>query len=217
MVITLVLWGWLGLAPKEPITTAQTSEARVRLPGNGAGSWDRYVGWGVLIVLILVLPHIITSFWLGIVAGSVGLGIALVSWRVITGEAGVISLAQVSLAAIGGSVAAKIAINGHIPVSLAMLFGGIIAAAVGLILGAIVLPLGPLYAALATFGFGLFADNMLLQNDFFNKYSAGLAFGRPSIAGHSATSTTAFFFFVVILFAVIAWFLKNLRDSTHAE
>jgi ABC-type branched-subunit amino acid transport system ATPase component/branched-subunit amino acid ABC-type transport system permease component len=215
IIVTLVVWGWLGLAPKEAVTSSQMNSAPIPTLRGGPGNWDRYVGWAILIGMVFALPHLLSSFWLGLVAGSVALAVALVSWRVITGEAGVISLAQASLAAIGGSFAAKVAIDSNLPVGVAMLVGAVTAGAVGVVLGGLILPLGPLYTALATFAFGLFVDNMLLQNGVFDKYNAGLPISRPAIGPISTHSNVAFYFFVIVLFVLVAWLLRNLRDSTR--
>jgi len=69
------------------------------------------------------------------VGSGVTFAIAFLSYTLITGEAGVISLCQITFAGIGAITTAELASNAHFPVPLALLCAGLIVVPVAGVLG----------------------------------------------------------------------------------
>jgi branched-chain amino acid transport system permease protein len=119
-------------------------------------------------------------------------------------------LCQITFAGVGALTTAQLATEHGWPVLLALVAGGVVAAAIGLIIGVLTLRLGNLYVALVTLTFGLLMERLVFNLDTFSKFGAGVALDRPSFAN----SDQSFIYFVLAVFAVIAILVVNLRRST---
>ena len=75
---------------------------------------------------LIVFSVLAGSFWVGVVGSGVTFAIAFLSYTLITGEAGVISLCQITFAGIGAITTAELASNAHLPMPLALLGAGLI-------------------------------------------------------------------------------------------
>jgi ABC-type branched-subunit amino acid transport system ATPase component/ABC-type branched-subunit amino acid transport system permease subunit len=152
--------------------------------------------------------------------------ILVLSLGLLVKESGQVSLCQTGFAAVGGVAFAHSVTSWGLSWPLAMLFAGVAAAAVGLIVAVPAIRVSGVFLALATLGFGL-----ALQNLF---YPTGLMFGRsydglahlprPSFAdGDTAFYYTILAFVVVISAALVAIhhgrlgrLLRGLGDSPLA-
>jgi branched-chain amino acid transport system permease protein len=217
IIAVVIFYALIGRAPTDGENQATPPIPVLEHPSAAAsvaGRWDRYVGWSLLLATVVILPFLLSEIWLGAVAASICMGLIFLSWRVITAEAGIVSLAQAALAGLAACGAARLALSAHMPVAIAILLGALAAAAIGALLGVIVLPLGSLYAALATFAFGLFADNMLFKTSFLNPLNSGIALGRPEIGPLKTDGTTSFYVLAIVVFALVATALAFWRRST---
>ncbi|WP_018636329.1 ABC transporter permease [Parafrankia elaeagni] len=162
------------------------------------------------IVAVLVLPAVLNNFWLGLVASGLVLGIAMLSFTLVTGEGGFISLAQVSFAGLGAAAVGQLtAENGFSPL-LALVCAGAVALLLGLLVGVLTVRLGDLYIAVITLTFGLLLDSLVFRSEHFYRSGAGVDVARPSFA----SGDVAFAYFALVVFALLALFVVNLRRST---
>lgn len=168
-------------------------------------------GGGVAAVVIVgILPLVLHGFWVGYVGEGVAFAIVFLSYTLITGEGGVISLCQVSMAGIGGITAAQLATRHGWPVLLAVVAGGLVAVPVGAVLGLITMRLGDIYVALVTLTFGLLVENLIYPLNLFYNAGSGVALNRPDFA-HSDRVYT---YLMLGIFCLVALFLVNFRRST---
>jgi branched-chain amino acid transport system permease protein len=162
------------------------------------------------VVIAAILPLVLSAYWVGSVAEGVAIAIIFLSFTLLTGEGGMISLCQISFAGIGGLAAAQVNSTYHLPVLLGVAIGGLLAAAGGLIVGLLTVRMGNLYAALATLTFGLLLSSIVFQLNVFMQYGAGVSVSRPSFA----LSNTALTYFTLALFVLISLFIAAIRRST---
>ena len=162
------------------------------------------------VVIAAILPLVLSAYWVGSVAEGVAIAIIFLSFTLLTGEGGMISLCQISFAGIGGLTAAQVNSTYHLPVLLGVAIGGLLAAAGGLIVGLLTVRMGNLYAALATLTFGLLLSSIVFQLNVFMQYGAGVSVSRPSFA----VSNTALTYFTLALFVLISLFIAAIRRST---
>ena len=192
---------------------------------NPKGHWDRYVGYVVLVVVLVAIPNFFSEYWTGLVAVGFCYAVVFLSFRLVTGEAGIISLSQISFAGIGVIAAAYVVNNdtwfgdkNSVPIILAMLIGGVVAGLTGTVVGLLCLNLGPLYAAIVTFAFALLVDNVVYTRDEFSNFGSGLPFGRPSITigswSQSFDSPKTFYWFGAAVMFAVMFVLWSLRRST---
>jgi len=188
---------------------------------NPKGHWDKWVGYVVLVVVLVGIPMIFNDYWTGLIAVGFAYTVVFLSYRLVTGEAGIISLSQISFAGLGVIAAAYVVNNdtvfgakGTVPILLAMLIGGVVAGVIGAIVGMICLPLGPLYAAIVTFAFALLVDQAVYTRDEFSNYDSGLPFGRPTLFGMDFDTPKKYYWFAAVIMFIIMFILWSLRRST---
>ena len=68
------------------------------------------------------------------------------------------------------------------PVLLAIVMGGVVAGAIGLIIGLLTIRLGNLYIALVTLTFGLLMERLVFTLDTFAQNGIGRQIARPEFA-----------------------------------
>jgi branched-chain amino acid transport system permease protein len=144
------------------------------------------------------------------VAEGVAIAIIFLSFTLLTGEGGMISLCQISFAGIGGLAAAQVNSTYHLAVLLGVAVGGLLAGVSGLIVGLLTVRMGNLYAALATLTFGLLLSSIVFQLNVFLQYGAGVTVSRPSFA----LFNTALTYFTLAIFVLISVFIAAIRRST---
>lgn len=167
------------------------------------------VGFGI----VCLLPLLLGGIWVGLVGQGIALGIIFLSFTIVTGEGGMIWLCQATFAGIGAVTAAQLATNHGWPVMLAVLIGGLIATPIGVAVGLLTIRLGNLYVALTTLTFGLLVETLVFTHDFFENNGTGVSVSPP----HFAASPRAFSYLALAVFAVIAVFVVNMRQSTSGQ
>jgi branched-chain amino acid transport system permease protein len=164
------------------------------------------------VVAVALLPLIFhgSAYWLGLVALGLCYAITFLTYTVVTGEGGMLWLSQIIFAGAGALATAQFAMVLHIPVLLAVVMGGLIAAAAGAIIGLLTIRLGDLYVALVTLTFGLIIETLVFTRNRFLQGGLGVPVNRPSFA----TSDMTFSYLALAVFVVFALLTINLRRST---
>lgn len=167
---------------------------------------------GLPLLAVAVLPLVFhgSPYWLGLVALGACYGVTFLTFTVVTGEGGMLWLSQIVFAGVGALATAQFVTSWHVPVLLAVALGGVIAAAVGAVIGVLTIRLGELYVGLGTLTFGLLAQTLVFDRNRFLHDGLGVALGRPSFAG----GDFAFSYLALVVFAVFALLIVNLRRST---
>jgi branched-subunit amino acid ABC-type transport system permease component len=166
---------------------------------------------GTLLVF-LMLPQVVASSDLNQFTVGVGFAIVLLSLALLLWSSGQISLCQMAFAAIGASTFAHLQHAG-VPWLACLLLAGLAAVPAGAIVAIPSFRLSGVYLAVATFGFGLLAQNLL--------YTSGLMFGldnaelidRPNLAGLDTQGDTGYYYLVVAIAGVLAGLVLLVRRS----
>ncbi len=166
----------------------------------------------VPLVVVAALPLVFrgSAYWLGLVALGICYAVTFLTFTVVTGEGGMLWLSQIVFAGIGALAAAQFVTVWHVPVLLALVLGGVVAALIGALIGVLTIRLGELYVGLGTLTFGLLAENLIFDRSRFLRGGVGVALSRPTFAG----SDFAFSYLALAVFAVFALLIVNLRRST---
>jgi branched-chain amino acid transport system permease protein len=152
-----------------------------------------------------------------------GLGIIGLSMIPLIGYAGQISLCQLSFGAIGAVTVAHLGGTHGNP--LAILAGGLIAAAVGALIALPALRLSGIYLALATAAFAVMLDRWIwllpkftVFHHSFDVFQQGsLTISRIGIFGYQADSDRAYFIFGAIAFSLFALLVVWVRRSGFGQ
>jgi branched-chain amino acid transport system permease protein len=175
--------------------------------------------YGVLIVLLILLPQVAGKFW-NYTLGTVGIYVLLaLGLNIEIGLAGLLDLGSVAFFAIGGYTVALLTAPGpqHFMWNFwaVLPIGIVLAAFTGLVLGVPVLRLRGDYLAIVTLGFGQIIA-ILLKSDALTSFTGGprgvTNVGGPVLFGHSFTSND--FVYLIILAIILVIFVTNrLRNS----
>ena len=210
------LGGTLDRAIAVRSTTPWTYGGQFPGPGTGAGLRGltakalALVPQNPFVIITAILPLVLSAYWVGPVAEGVAIAIIFLSFTLLTGEGGMISLCQISFAGIGGLATAQVNSTYHLPVLLGVVVGGLLAGVGGLIVGLLTVRMGNLYTALATLTFALLLSSIVFQLNVFMQYGAGVTVLRPSFA----LSNRALTYFTLALFVLISLFIAAIRRST---
>jgi branched-chain amino acid transport system permease protein len=191
-----------------PANEALANVGRAVASGRGRG-----VALGAVpLVVVALLPFVFqgSAYWLGLVALGLCYAITFLTFTLVTGEGGMLWLSQIIFAGAGALGAAQFVSVWHVPVLLALVLGGLIAAVVGAIIGLLTIRLGDLYVALVTLTFGLLAETLVFSRGRFLQGGIGVVFNRPGFASDDLT----FAYLALAVFIVFAVLTLNLRRST---
>jgi branched-chain amino acid transport system permease protein len=104
----------------------------------------------VALVGLLLLPGVLSNYWLRTLISATALTIASLSVSLLFAQVGMVSLAQFGLLGVGGWFALRISHGLGVPFEIALLTGGVAAALVGLVVGLPALRMRGLYLAIIT-------------------------------------------------------------------
>jgi branched-chain amino acid transport system permease protein len=182
------------------------------------------VAGAVFVAAVAVLVNLAPSDLQTHVVRALVIATISLSLVALTGLSGQISLAQYLFVGMGAFVTGSVFGGNSV---LGMLLGGLVAAALGVVVALPAVRLRGLHLALSTFGLALAGREALLGDPRIFGLS-GLPVGRPSIFGLSTGSDAAFAVWCAIVFAVLgvtvgivrrSWFGRQLtavRDSELA-
>ncbi|MFE5329236.1 ATP-binding cassette domain-containing protein [Embleya sp. NPDC056575] len=168
------------------------------------------IGVALAALACVAVPAILSPYWLYLAITSVIGAVVMQSYGVIVGRAGVMSLCQLSFAAIGAWVVMRLNLA-DAPGGLIVwvVLGGLAAAPVGMLIGLPALRVRGVNLAVITFGAAVSTDIVLGAKQFPGTEEL------KTVARPAAFSTNAnYFVLVVIVFTVIAFALAAL-DKTR--
>ena len=183
-----------------------------------AHGWRRAAGPLVTALVLAALPilfddfWIFDQFWIGVFAQGMALAIIFLSFTMVTGEGGLISLCQITLAGIGAFGAARLASEAGWPVWLAILAGAVIAVPFGLLVALPSLRIGDLYLALLTLGFALLVEQLVWIRPEYDNFGAGIVLDRPF--GFEVGDRIEMYAIIAVVFGVLALLIVNLKRAT---
>jgi branched-chain amino acid transport system permease protein len=134
-------------------------------------------------VALLVLPNVADNYVIYIGARLFVYILVALGLNLLTGYAGQVSLGHAAFFAIGAYTAAVLAESLHWPFVICVIVSAFFTAIVGYLLGLPCLRLSGLYLAMATLGFTLIVQEMLLQLSVITHGSEGMSVPTASILG----------------------------------
>ena len=159
---------------------------------------------------MIAAPFFLSGLWEGIVAKGLAFAIAFLSYTIVTGEGGMISLCQITFAGVAAALAADFATNHGMAVLVAIPLAALIVVPVGLIAALPSLRVGDLYLALATLAFAVLVESTYFELPSVNNFDQGVPVPRPQGFGDDRP----FYYLLVACFVVVALVVRNLKRST---
>ena len=176
--------------------------------------WRRAAPWvlatGFLVAYITILAG---KFWAGIMAQGLALSLVFLSFVVVTGMGGMVSLAQATFVTAAALTTGLLFQHFGVPFFAAALVGVLVAVVLGLVVALPALRLGGLPLALATLALALLGDNVLFQWNWFRNGQSGWTIPRPRIGGLDLSSNRTMAVCLLVLVLLVMLLINNLRRS----
>ena len=237
-ILTIVLLFFLGFDR----TRAAGSVADESPPADhraGLPAWRRMLPWAIAVGALVVYElWFANEFWSSLIAKGIVLGIVFLSFVVITGLGGMVSLGQATFVTASAFTVGYLVNNkfgftipllmhdGRFGFFVAVLAGTAVAAAVGAVIAIPVRRLGPLALALATLSFALVAELLVFQLDAVRNGSRGWPVPPLNLETFEASLPFGPFDFTrpremamlaLVVFGAITIVIHNLRRSSSGR
>jgi ABC-type branched-subunit amino acid transport system permease subunit len=176
-------------------------------------AWPRVLHGAALIglaVILLGLPSVADNYVLYVMTRLFVYVLVALGLNLLTGYAGLVSLGHAAFFAIGAYTAAVLAERWQWPSGLCVIGAAIVSAAVGYLLGLPCLRLSGLYLAMATLGFTLIVQEMLLQLAVITHGSEGMKVAPASFLGLRFDTDYRKYYLLLVVTAAMLLFARNL-------
>jgi branched-chain amino acid transport system permease protein len=170
----------------------------------------------LLLVITVIFPKILNSnYWLNLINLAISYSVACIGLNIVLGYAGQLSLAQAGFWGLGAYTSAILTTQFGVPVWIGLIASFIVAGLFGILLGIPTLKLTGHYLAMATIGFGIILQIILINTIWLTKGSDGIPnIPSPSLFSFELKHPNTFFYvaiFILILLTLIAIRIKNSR------
>jgi len=176
------------------------------------GTFERLRPWllAAVGVLLLVLPNLIDNYMINVMARLFIYVLVALGLNLLTGYTGQVSLGHAAFFAIGAYTAGVLSESLRWPSVLCILAAAAFTTVVGYLLGLPCLRLSGLYLAMATLGFTLIVQEMLLQLAVITHGSDGLKIRPASVLGFAFNTDYRKYYALLIVAAAMLVVARNL-------
>ena len=169
--------------------------------------------YGLLCLFLVAAPWVIQEYWLAqltfvLIYSIVGLGL-----MVLAGFTGLFSLGHAAFLGVGAYTQA-IMVNAGIPFPIALACAGLLAAAVGMVVGLPALRVKGIYLGMATLAFGFIVEEVIARWESLTGGNKGLMVNYPSLFGWDLDSTDEFYFLCLLVTVLATLGVVNLMRSS---
>ena len=184
-----------------------------RLPSVGKGE-VRLVRVVAALAIVSVISALVSEEW--VIGASITLmtAIILLSQVVVTGYAGQLSLAQLTLGGVGALGAANVAARYDVPFLLSLVIGVLVVIPVSLVVGLPSVRARGVSLAIATLGLAVTLNDAVLSNSQLSGGLSGLTLPAQTLFGWDINSTLyprRYFLVVLACFVLLAVAVANVR------
>ena len=181
-------------------------------------AWRRHAGWlAATLVLLVYLFFVASTYWVSVFTGGLAVALVLLSFVVVTGIGGMVSLAQAAFVTVAGLTAGLLMDHYHLPWLVAFVGGTAVAALIGAVVAIPALRLGGLALSMATLALGFLGDDVLFQWNWLRGGDNGWAIKRPVLGplnfGDNRTLAVA----LLLVVLVVVWLIRNLMKSASGR
>ena len=183
-------------------------EQDIRLfPDRVAAMW-----YGLLGVAVLLLPALLSSYYVGEITWVFIYGICGVSLMVLVGYTGLLSLGHAAFLGIGAYAHAYFLQHG-VPWVVSVALATLITTACGIVVGLPALRMTGIYLAIATLAFSVIIQEVFTRWESVTKGFAGMAVEKPVIFGVQFNDNASFYYLCAAILALTLGATRNLLRS----
>ncbi|HMK64696.1 MAG TPA: ATP-binding cassette domain-containing protein, partial [Thermodesulfobacteriota bacterium] len=169
----------------------------------------------LLALVVLVFPRLVTSnYWMNLVNLAISFSVACLGLNIVLGYTGQLSLAQAAFWGVGAYTSAILTTQFGLPVWAGMFAAFFVAAFFGILLGIPTLKLSGHYLAMATIGFGIILQLLLVNEIWLTYGSDGITkIPSPWIGSYELKAPGEFFYLAAFSLIIFTWGAIHLKDS----
>ncbi len=168
--------------------------------------------YGLLVVVLLIIPAVMGEFYVGELGGVFIFAIAGVGLMLLAGYTGLISLGNAAFLGIGAYTNSILLAQG-VPLLLTLPAAGLFTALFGVAIGLPTLRMSGLYLAIATLAFGSIVGTVLQKWDAVTGGFDGFAVPTPTIFGYSIEGATGIYYLSLAVLVFVLWISVNMLRS----
>ncbi|HEY8523495.1 MAG TPA: ATP-binding cassette domain-containing protein [Acidimicrobiales bacterium] len=174
--------------------------------------------WGFWVAVLLVYSFAVAdTYWQSLIARGLALGLVLLSFTIVTGIGGMVSLAQAAFVT-AAAFTAGWALSHDWPFLVALAAGTLVATALGVVVSLPARRLGGLPLALSTMALAFIAQYLFFQLDAFsNQDNSGWRVAPPEIGPLDFGEAETMIVGLLVLLGVAAWLVGNLTRSASGR
>jgi branched-chain amino acid transport system permease protein len=183
-------------------------EQDIRLfPDRVVATW-----YGLLAVAVLLLPALLSRYYVGEITWVFIYGICGVSLMVLVGYTGLVSLGHAAFLGIGAYAHAYFLEHG-VPWVASVALATLITTACGIVVGLPALRMTGIYLAIATLAFSVIIQEVFTRWESVTKGFAGMPVEKPVIFGVHFNDNASFYYLCAAILALILGATRNLLRS----
>ncbi|WP_436786002.1 ABC transporter permease subunit [Yinghuangia sp. YIM S10712] len=183
----------------------------------GMSPLRRWAPWLVAGVFLAVSLYTwTTAFWIGLIAQGLAASLVFLSFTVVTGLGGMVSLAQATFVTASALTAGLLMSHG-VSFFLALVIGTLVAALLGVVVALPALRLSGRMLALATLALAFLGDQVLFQMRWFRNGDVGWEIPRPVVGPIDLADDRALALFLLIVVALVIVLIRNLENSASGR
>lgn len=164
--------------------------------------------------LLLAVAPLFGSYYLHFLLATIMIyALVALGLTVLMGFGGQVSIGHAGFWAIGAYMSGILITKLGVSFVAAVLAGALLSASFGALLAIPALRVQGHYLAIATLGFALVIQQVLLQWEGVTGGRAGLLVPRPSLVGQELSEDFSYYYFLLAVVAAGCWMVENLRRS----
>jgi ABC-type branched-subunit amino acid transport system ATPase component/branched-subunit amino acid ABC-type transport system permease component len=176
--------------------------------------WRKRLPWAIATaVLVAYTMGPISTVWRHGVETGLAMALVFLSYTVVTGIGGMISLAQPAFATVGGLVTALLVTAHGWPFVPAVIVAGLVATALGILVALPALRLGGIALALATLALALLGYSVLFQTSTLSNTAQGWTLARPKLGIFNLANDRLTVTVLLVLVLLVVWVVSNIQRS----
>jgi ABC-type branched-subunit amino acid transport system ATPase component/ABC-type branched-subunit amino acid transport system permease subunit len=171
--------------------------------------------FAALVLAVVAFPWAVdSSYWLNLVNLAISFSVACLGLNIVLGYAGQLSLAQASFWGVGAYTTTLLTVRLGVPVWLGMVAAFFVAALFGVLLGIPTLKLSGHYLAMATIGFGIIVQLILINAIWLTGGSDGIPkIPSPWFFSIELKDPSTFFYVAATSLILLTWAAIRLKGS----
>lgn len=167
--------------------------------------------------LVYLVFSLLGTYWLGLTTRGLIFSLIFLSFTIVTGVGGMVSLAQAAFVSGAGLLAGALITRFDLPWGLAALGAVAASMALGVLVALPSLRLGGVALALATLALAIVGGRVVFQLDWIRNGEFGWTYTRPVIGPFHLDDTRTMAGFLMLLIAAVVLLIRNLERSTSGR